>query len=376
MKKIIIILIGLLLVSGLSYIIYNMIDTGNEKTNITIITFSKDLDNDYWDIIKNANKDFIEKTNKPLDFNLITHTGKKFSFRIEEPEIMSKKKEKIEILIDSLMYYLSRDTANSVLHPNIKIETVLNLIKSSKNDLYNHIYLVGAFTDCYSIKDAEESVQSISLDSFGMNLEYCQIINLLKTNNKEPEILVLNEFIRKGVKIVSIPQQSEIRVCKKNNLKDVHTIFFKKLNEENTTKFLAYLQKEYSKDIRLIVWNSGLLNNKVIELVPDSLDSIVKQLSALEDGSWTSIGFLINQANVALRQLPDSVEKDLVIIGSLPSESKGNQVDPSLWISMSKINNLDVFFGLPYNIKETLSDKGIINGVKKQHNIQINKFQF
>lgn len=360
---------------GLVYLILSMISSQSKSTQYTFIILNNQINENYIDKVVSESVGNLEGQGKDISIKIHPSPGKVVEFILYAPEIFAKETNNDKILKDTLLHLSRIDSIFELDDARIQLETMINYITNPNGGGFNKIYLIGSFPNCFSSHEAD-TINSIMNKKFAnmSNVDY-EINWIVKSNEKEPEQHVLNNMQENNIIVKDLQISSASRVCSELQFKDIYTIFFKKLSNDQLTNLFKKLQEDYRNDLRLTIWNSGNLNNKVVELKGDSLDNFRPLFAELEDGRWTSIGFLLNQAVISLKQLPDSVEKELIIIGNSPNESKGSQLHPKVWELYSLIKKLKIKFYLPQNSKETLTDRALINGMK-QYGIEIQKVSF
>jgi hypothetical protein len=235
----------------------------------------------------------------------------------------------------------------------------------SKNSEYFFI-ITGSFPECYDKESAISLKNNILETSKGLNTTNKIIWNVLDTRENEEEILKTMQTANFCPILDRRIIFEKSRVCLDSSLTNLYCIFFDKLTSDQVNEFWNFIKNNYGKNINLTIWNDGPLNNKTIRTFgKDTLiNEEIQLLENLTKGTWTSIGYLFKQASNNLMQINDSIPKNLIIFGNLPSEDKGSQLDPQTWKRLNNIKNLSITLYKPKGVKDNKTDKAIIEGFK------------
>ena len=262
MKKIFISIVLILVIGVLSYLVYIYIFKPKEKTSICFVVFQNQIDESYIDKILTDLKDILKEENDDLSITVNSKPGKVQNFNISTTGLFETSSF-FSILKDSLSKITIRDSSLSINDANIQIESMVNQLKNYELGTYKKVFLIGSFPNCYSYIDVVNSVELINnkLDSTIRN-NNSTVYWMLKSNEKEPEQEILKALTNLKQNIQNKEVSENQRVCTEKTKKNIYVIFFKKMSESEIKNFVNLLHEEYTNDIRLTIWNSGLLNNK------------------------------------------------------------------------------------------------------------------
>jgi hypothetical protein len=374
MKRIIIIILGLAIAFVVGYYLYCLFFCSTQKNSVKIVFFNYQNDQNYFNKLVDGITSLLDSNSDDIKVDLYMKTGKVISVNILKPDFSSVSVIN-QIVKDTLTKYLNSNITISNEEANTQIESVLQSIRGTKENELQNIILVGSFPNCYNIDDFNK-IKSLFDNKYSNNqIENNRVIWMMKSNNNEPEQTVLSELQKKGINIENQQVSVVKRVCPiiKSN---IYSIFFNPLDNDNIKRFESFLKSNYKEDIALTAWNDGKQNIYTFECgLSDKIKEADKEIiNKFPKATWTSIGFLLKQASNKFSSMPDSAKKELIIVAPLPLENKGQQMEPTLWTSLSKIKNLTVYYLLPNGCKLNDVDRRIKFGLNnfKIKNQEIN----
>ena len=249
-------------------------------------------------------------------------------FGDRENEWKSKIKENIKkILTNTDTIRLTNQSTNELIFQSVK-----QLAGSEEGS--SICFITGSFPVCYNDKAAQALKKKLSIVKTNSDQKNIIIWSVLDTRLHEESILNLFTHNKLANKIIDnriiFP---ESRVCIDKISIQVYTAFFDSLNDEQATEFLKYLKLTYGNSIKLKIWNDSELNNRIINLnLKDSISkNDIEILKQIKKCNWPSIGFMFLQSVNEFKQLPKSSEKNYIIVGNMPREDRGSQLDSSVW---------------------------------------------
>lgn len=320
-------------------------------------------------IIDKISQVFIDKGN-PSEVTLFLYSSSKTAkTKIELNRKPADNDKKWEFDVKNAVKSILKDSSIINLtnqNTNEQILQFLKLISSNIEDKCKIYFLTGSFPDCYDDISANALIgnmpKAISEQSIKSEFYWC-VLDVRKN-----EELVFKE-LEKRKELNVIDRRiifSKSRECFERSIQKVYGMFFNNLSEEQSKEFINYIQNKWGKNLELTIWNDGVLNNSKVILSDNEKNSteIKKTLSAIEKGKWHSINYLIKQSINILTQQPDTLNKMLIIVGNLPSESKGNQLILENWKQLKAIKNIEVEFYLPYGTKMNKIDNAFIEGLE------------
>lgn len=194
---------------------------------------------------------------------------------------------------------------------------------------------------------------------------------MLQSNAEEPESILYDFLKNSSIKFIDNQIIVAKRICPKSS-KQIYSLFFNPIDSNNIQYFENFLSANFGKSINLKIWNDSPNNGKVISTEQNSKfnQNDSKLLNKLTKGQWTSIGYLIKQATNEFASMHDTTEKNLIIVAPMPLESKGQEIDPNVWKSLSNLKNINVFY--IYTRKSRLNK--IDNALKYGFNKSASKF--
>lgn len=365
-KVIILITIVVAIFVGIYFLIPSSTPT---KVNVVITIFDNQNLNKYSNqVIEKTIEELMINNPTEIDLSLLTASNNSkhritIKMKPGDAELNWKnevKKTFEKLLKDSIITTITSESINDLF-----IQT-LQMIKDNGKDEGNYYILTGSFPECYNKTSSLILKNKIIELTKGIQTKSKIIWSVLDTRENEEEILksLISSNLSSIIDRRIIFDKS--RECTEKISQQVFGIFFDKLDNENSKEFINYLKNIFGENIILTIWNDGAQNNKTLNLSKkDSLNlDAIKALSALEKGRWTSIGYLLKQASNNFAQLHDSLTKNLFIIGNLPLESKGNQLDAETWKLLQSIKKLSITIYHSSNFKENETDKTFIEGLK------------
>lgn len=363
MKKVILIFIVLAILASL---LWFFISTGNQTQKVTVVMLNLDSDINYLDKVINEIAQIAFESSDNISLTIISKPGYQKDVVIESPPDFVEESVYLKQTKDTLKLLLKDKVLLDEKDVNIQFEALINALNNTKADNYHSLFLVGLFPNCYNKQLTNDVIKTIK-GKFNANVSSNHKITwMIKSNEKEPEQLILKTLIDLKLSIDNKEVSVNQRICSENAKKDIFGIFFNKLNQEQYIEFSNFLINKFGNNNSLVIWNDGPSNNKVVEFSSnDSTNSnTFNILNKLEKGRWTSIGFLLKQATNSFSQLNDTLEKKLLLIGNLPMESKGNQLDTETWKQLQSIKKMSIVFFRPNNFKYNETDKAFIEGLK------------
>ncbi|HOV92194.1 MAG TPA: hypothetical protein PLC04_03835 [Candidatus Kapabacteria bacterium] len=343
--------------------------TQTSKLSVVVTILDNQHLNDYLNQISDKTIEEII-ANKPLEIDMTllsaSNTPKNkihLKMKPNESEIQWENTIKnafVKLLKDTIITSLTNQSANDLIAQTIKM-----IKDKSKNSEYFFI-ITGSFPECYDKESAISLKNNILETSKGLNTTNKIIWNVLDTRENEEEILKTMQTANFCPILDRRIIFEKSRVCLDSSLTNLYCIFFDKLTSDQVNEFWNFIKNNYGKNINLTIWNVGPLNNKTIRTFgKDTLiNEEIQLLENLTKGTWTSIGYLFKQASNNLMQINDSIPKNLIIFGNLPSEDKGSQLDPQTWKRLNNIKNLSITLYKPKGVKDNKTDKAIIEGFK------------
>ncbi len=343
--------------------------TQTSKLSVVVTILDNQHLNDYLNQISDKTIEEII-ANKPLEIDMTllsaSNTPKNkihLKMKPNESEIQWENTIKnafVKLLKDTIITSLTNQSANDLIAQTIKM-----IKDKSKNSEYFFI-ITGSFPECYDKESAISLKNNILETSKGLNTTNKIIWNVLDTRENEEEILKTMQTANFCPILDRRIIFEKSRVCLDSSLTNLYCIFFDKLTSDQVNEFWNFIKNNYGKNINLTIWNDGPLNNKTIRTFgKDTLiNEEIQLLENLTKGTWTSIGYLFKQASNNLMQINDSIPKNLIIFGNLPSEDKGSQLDPQTWKRLNNIKNLSITLYKPKGVKDNKTDKAIIEGFK------------
>lgn len=289
---------------------------------------------------------------------------------LNAPDGISQKdayRKKFESTVDSMLKSLKNQSV-SIEKTNAIFEQFANNMNLEEN-LSNSKYYIFIGTmpskdvDCYDKGNAKSL--NIKEKIKVKKTDKVNIIWALKTSDKDPEQAIYNEISKLGFKCTYTPIITPTRVpCNLPPNNNLYSIFFDKLDETKAKDFLTYLTNTYGDNLRLTIWNDGVKNNTVVNINKSNLgsDSILKVFGILDKGKWTSIGYLVKQAVNNLSQIKSTENKNLLIVGNFPVESKGSQLDKDTWKLLKSIEKLNLILCKKNSSRENETDKAVKYG--------------
>lgn len=365
-KIIILVSILLAILLGLFYLIPS-------KSPTKINVFVTILDNQNFE--KHTNK-VVEKVteelmhNNPIEIDLsiltVSNENKhKMTINMKPGESELNWKSEVKRTLEKLLKDTTITNISNQSTNDLFLQT-LQLMKDNGESEENYYILTGAFPECYNDIYSKTLMDNINNSLKGFQTKSKIIWSILDTRENEESILksltLLNSFPLIDRRIIF----EKSRECVENSSQQVFGVFFDKFNIVNSKDFSIYLENNFGDNVSLTIWNDGIYNNKVLNF--SKQDTINKSnyniLTSLDKGRWSSIGYLLKQATNKFVQLPDSIDKTLFIIGNLPLESKGNQLDLETWKLLQNIKNLNVIIYHPSDFRENETDKVFVEGLK------------
>lgn len=350
--------------------IYFLIPSSSpSRINVVITVLEKQNLNTYLNqVIEKAIEEVMINNPIEIDLSLLTASNdskRKINIKMKpgDSELNWKnevKKTVDKLLKDSIITSITNQSINDLI-----IQT-LQMIKDKADDEGNYYILTGSFPECYDHTSSELLKHKINEIAKGVKTRSKFIWSVLDTRKNEDEILksLITTNITSVIDRRIIFDKS--RECIENSSQQVFGIFFDKLSNDQGIEFINYLRKNFGNNLTFTIWNDGPKNNMVLELSKnDSLNSNAPNtFSDLKKGRWPSIGYLLKQATNNFAQLPDSLSKNLVIIGNLPLEGTGNQLDAETWRLLQSIKKLSITLFRYSDFNENEIDKTLIDGLR------------
>ena len=367
-KTKLIIFIGIII--GIFTAIYFLIPTSApSKINVVVTILDNQNLNTYTNkVIERTLEEIMINNPTEIDLSLLTvskDSKYKVKIKMKPGDSDVNWKNNVRITLEKL---LKNSTITAITNQSINdlfIQSI-QMIKDNVKEEGNYFIITGSFPECYDKASSLMLKNKIIEITNGIHTKGKIIWSVLDTRENEEE--VLKSLI--STNFCSIIDRRIIfdksRDCIDKNSQQVFGIFFDKLDNEKANEFINFLKNKFGDNIKLTVWNDGIHNNKTSYIFKkDSLNlDALNILRGLEKARWTSIGFLIKQAANHLTQFNDSTLKNLIIIGNLPREGKGNQLDKETWQLLQKINELSVILYRPSYFKENEIDKVFKEGLK------------
>lgn len=284
------------------------------------------------------------------------------SFSMKQTEDKLKKiKDILNVALKTIRKQkLSIQETNSLLN---KMMFVLDdLSKKPEDD--NHVFIFGRFPSCYK----QENFRNTNIYSQlkGKRYSYMTIVWGLNTDINRPEKKELQSVLNKKAFVVfDRTDSSPLPTCPEEELKNVYAILFKKLTSEQIKEFSNFIFNTFGNKLNVTLWNDGPINNQNFKVFENKGGAeLIKGIEKAQSGHWTSVGFLIKQANNTLSQVKPEIEKNLIIVGNMPAMGRGNQLDVETWKNLKSLKTLNSYYYFPKGVKKSIEDEALIEGLE------------
>ncbi len=265
MKKIIIIITGLLILSTIIYIISTSIIEGNTKNGIYIVMLNNNGVDNYTKKLGNHIYEISSFSNDGQKVQVNYSSNKLIDTSFNSPPEASdeiKYKNYINSQLSNLI-----DVKNNVnnAESNMLIESFINLINNHNGEENINAIIIGNFPDCYSKKDAE-FLKNLILNKINKSkINLVTIFWYVKTNQSEPEQIILKSLKQIGLKVIESEITVQNRVCNEilaikptKGYLNIDLAIFSTLDSNRKKNFKSRVEKmifDYQK-VKLTFYNS------------------------------------------------------------------------------------------------------------------------
>lgn len=270
------------------------------------------------------------------------------------------------------MRNLLLDTPRVVL-PNDKTNELflqfLDEIKVKGKDKQNIYVFTGTFPECYDLAAARDLVETIKTSYKKDDLTGKLIWLIIDPRTAEKYVLdSLLKYSSLEVADMKLLFKNP-RECHFSDLSLVFGIFFDKLEPQSGGEFIDIIKKKISNKFTLTIWNDSPKNNTKLNYFGYSDDSLnlIKNFESLHLCQWSSIQFLLKQALNTLQTFPDTVTKNLILVGKLPTYTGARILEKGFWKKLVSIKNLNIYLHYPSNLKLDIFDKEFQSNLKRNN---------
>ncbi|MBM2813469.1 MAG: hypothetical protein HW421_231 [Ignavibacteria bacterium] len=228
------------------------------------------------------------------------------------------------------------------------------------------IIILGSFPHCYDISDINKINIKSKLKHDSTSFPKISINWALKTCSAEPEAEIYRIFNSLKINIVNNSEVVPKRNCNGKSKSYIYSIFFDKLNKEQSKDFQLFISNNFGHEFSLTIWSDSpeIQKNFNFDIKQNNSDLLINYFGSLEKGKWSSIGLLITKAIEQFKKINESYEKRLIIVGNLPLQGNSKQLSQDTWKSFKDVENLKVYFYLPTGLRKNITDSAIIGGLK------------
>jgi hypothetical protein len=365
-KVIILVAIVIAIFVGI-YLSISSSSSSSERNIVITILDNQGLDTYSNQVIDNTINEIMINNPTEINISILTTSNnnkRKTTLRMKPNEAEMQWENEIRTTLKKLLKGSVVTSPTNQSTNDLVIQTIQRM-KDNGNDAGNYYILTGSFPECYDNESSSTLKNKIIELTKGFHTKSKIIWCVFDTRKNEYEIFKTLQTSNICPFVDSRVIAEKSRECPEINAQNIYGIFFDKLKEDQAREFFNYLKNKFGENIKLTIWNDSPHNNEIINLYKkDSLNDYIKLLGKLEKGKWTSIGYLLKQASNNFLQLNDSLTRNLMIIGNLPLEGTGNQLDRPTWQLLKDIKNLSITLYKPMGVKDNKTDKAFKDGFK------------
>ncbi len=366
-RKSLVILVGALIIGIIGYFVLCPIICPKPKNNYTIIAFENELNKDQLKSLVDQIKEINKNSTEEIKFKLILKSGSEIKFsHIQSGEFDFEEKFYNPQLLDTLnvLFKSNRSKVLTNDDANTQIQSMIQAYNDrDESDDIDNIILIGNFPKCYSQQDLSQALKSLS--NIKANNPKKTIIWNLNSNTNEPEQKIL-AYLKSKVNLIDKQISVNKRICPNTDKKIVYAILFDKFDRGKSQELINYLGSSIPGQILFKIWNNPQNANLAFEINNKSNlpEAFLKSFETLNKIQWGQLGSSLNQFVSNISIMPDTSIKFVVIIGNLPKEGIGSQIDKTFWDKLKSINKLKVLFYIPSGLQMNETDKAFLDGLK------------